>query len=155
MRKHAFMSTFVVGHQRIILTGVLPIIPVVWSWNLGQNPYAVYHWYLCQISKWSKFTILGKLEWTITTLEFKSSNILMMKLNFIKKKKKKYVILSQGVKACITYTSFTWYECISNCIIQDILGCNYLSMAYIPGIVTSVPFSGTDSWSHLQRCIYW
>ena len=28
MRKHAFMSIFVVGYQRIILTGVLPIGPL-------------------------------------------------------------------------------------------------------------------------------
>ena len=27
MRKYAFVSIFVVGHQRIILTGVLPITP--------------------------------------------------------------------------------------------------------------------------------
>ena len=27
-RKHAFMSIFVIGHQRIILTGVLPIVVV-------------------------------------------------------------------------------------------------------------------------------
>ena len=30
MRKHAFMSIFVIGHQRIILTGVLPI-----RWDLS------------------------------------------------------------------------------------------------------------------------
>ena len=34
MRKHAFMSIFVVGHQRIILTGVLPI----------HNSISLTHW---------------------------------------------------------------------------------------------------------------
>ena len=35
MRKHAFMSIFVIGHQRIILTGVLPIrsIEKTWGWE--------------------------------------------------------------------------------------------------------------------------
>ena len=34
MKKHAFMSIFVVGHQRIILAGVLPIqggFAVTWA----------------------------------------------------------------------------------------------------------------------------
>ena len=35
-RKHAFMSIFVIGHQRIILTGVLPIVTrQIWGiWKL-------------------------------------------------------------------------------------------------------------------------
>ena len=46
MRKHAFMSIFVIGHQRIILTGVLPIATAGQHWPWKFNMFQLW-WHFC------------------------------------------------------------------------------------------------------------
>ena len=63
MRKHVFMNIFVVGHQRIILTGVLPITTCYQFKNRAKI-----EWYL-QMYAWSIVSFKSKFKIFIHQLE--------------------------------------------------------------------------------------
>ena len=71
MRKHAFMSIFVIGHQRIILTGVLPIklIHVSKKYNWGLfNPHSESTKYFCQIEPRSYMSPFPTCGWRLSQI---------------------------------------------------------------------------------------